>query len=260
MRMNHRSVLWLAGMLAAVTPVLGDLDKLVMKPPVPFRDMDSILFKHLSSTPHTMDQWGGGCMVMYRHHDAPLSINDMAENFGRLPVRMRNFVRVQFAVPQKGGGIRGQTDSDLGDIIWYGDVARYLRFWIYEAGHAIDRNIGPSKDDYSKSSAWLDEYEKDGFICDDYAKINHAENFSQEVIVSLFDKVVPNGLGGVSPNWNNIFHQYSTVQAMLGDILTPGGTCQRRFADDTILKEQGDKTQDAAIVAASANPPVVDHF
>jgi hypothetical protein len=33
---------------------------------------------------------------MCRHHLSPLSIDTMAENFGRLPVRMRNFVRVQF--------------------------------------------------------------------------------------------------------------------------------------------------------------------
>jgi hypothetical protein len=40
--------------------------------------------------------------------------------------------------------------SDLGDILWYGDVSKTLRFWIHEAGHAIDRNINPgSNDDYS---------------------------------------------------------------------------------------------------------------
>jgi hypothetical protein len=59
-----------------------------------------------------------------------------------------------------------------------------------------------------------------------------AENFAQEVIVALFDKVVPNGLGSVSPNWNSIFHQYATVQSKLGDILIPGGTCNRKFADE----------------------------
>jgi hypothetical protein len=34
--------------------------------------------------------------VMCRHHQSPLTIETMAENFGRVPVRMRNFVRVQF--------------------------------------------------------------------------------------------------------------------------------------------------------------------
>jgi hypothetical protein len=62
--------------------------------------------------------------------------------------------------------------------------------------------------------------------------IDAAENFAQEVIVALFDKVVPGGIGSVSPNWNSIFHQYATVQSKLGDILIPGGTCNRKFADE----------------------------
>lgn len=64
--------------------------------------------------------------------------------------------------------------------------------------------------------------------------VDAAENFAQEVIVALFDKVVPGGLGTVSPNWNNIFHQYATVQSKLGDILIPGGTCNRKFADELV--------------------------
>ncbi|KAH7263755.1 hypothetical protein BKA59DRAFT_449949 [Fusarium tricinctum] len=309
MRVPSSAVACLAAVLASIAPVVGQLSKPVMNPPVPFSDLDPILFKYLKSTPHNRDQWGWGWLparckaiadqqglnaydidvynvhyndcnqawVMCRHHLSPLSIDTMAENFGRIPVRMRNFVRVQFALPQKDSSFGGATFSDLGDILWYGDVSKTLRFWIHEAGHAIDRNINPgSNDDYSRSSAWLNEYNKDGFICDDYAKNNAAENFAQEVIVALFDKVVPNGLGSVSPNWNSIFHQYATVQSKLGDILIPGGTCNRKFADDTIVcmgpaancnskanakfRLKADKTQDAAIVAASDNPPIEDLF
>lgn len=37
--------------------------------------------------------------------------------------------------------------SDLGDILWYGDVSKTLRFWIHEAGHTIDRTIDPAAND-----------------------------------------------------------------------------------------------------------------
>jgi hypothetical protein len=52
----------LAVLLASVAPVAAQLSKPVMNPPVPFSDLDPILFKYLPSTPHTMDQWGWGCM------------------------------------------------------------------------------------------------------------------------------------------------------------------------------------------------------
>jgi hypothetical protein len=64
-----------------------------------------------------------------------------------------------------------------------------------------------------------------------------AENFAQEVIVALFDKVVPGGIGTIVPNWNDIFHQYATVQAVMGDMLIPGGYCNRRFADEYVQSQ-----------------------
>ncbi|KAM0346338.1 hypothetical protein ACHAPU_005769 [Fusarium lateritium] len=60
------------------------------------------------------------------------------------------------------------------------------------------------------------------------------DNFAEQVVIALFDKVVPNGLPGISPNWNSIFNQYSTVQSKLGDILIPGGTCDRKFANELV--------------------------
>jgi hypothetical protein len=63
---------------------------------------------------------------------------------------------------------------------------------------------------------------------------DNAENFAQEVIVGLFDKVVPGGIGSLVPNWNDIFHQYATVQAVAGDRIIPGGTCNRFFEDEYV--------------------------
>ncbi|KAL3489786.1 hypothetical protein BJX62DRAFT_208341 [Aspergillus germanicus] len=245
--------------------VLAQLPKPIMSPAVPFDHTDPILYQHLSSTPSTYDQWGWGWLplrckavaeerglnpydvnvynvhyedcdqawVMCRHHSAQVTLQEMIDNFGRLPVRMRNLVRHQFAVP--GEGLGAYTYSDLGDIVFTGDIGHLLRFWVHEVGHAVDRNINPSQGDYSSSQAWINEYNKDSYICDEYAKNNMAENFAQEVIVALFDKVVPGGIGTIVPNWNDIFHQYATVQAVMGDMLIPGGYCNRRFADDTIV-------------------------
>jgi len=67
---------------------------------------------------------------------------------------------------------------------------------------------------------------------DDYARKNHIENIAQVTVVALFDKVMPGGVGTVIPNsWQQVFHQYATVQWKLGDILIPGGTCRRRIVN-----------------------------
>ena len=57
------------------------------------------------------------------------------------------------------------------------------------------------------------------------------KNVAQETVISLFDKVVPGGLGTIEPNSNGIFHQYATLQANLGQTLLPGGTCSGRLAN-----------------------------
>lgn len=44
--------------------------------------------------------------IMCRHHDAEVSQNQMIDVFGRLPVHMRDFVRLTIALPVPKGGSR----------------------------------------------------------------------------------------------------------------------------------------------------------
>ncbi|KAL4884029.1 hypothetical protein BJY04DRAFT_20791 [Aspergillus karnatakaensis] len=278
--------------LTSLTGALALLDKPIANPAVPFDHMDDILFQHLPSTPSHYDQWEWGWLparckavaedrglnpydlnvynvhyddcdtawVFCRHHDAQVSLDQMIDNFGRMPVRLRNMVRVQIGVP--GDGLMAYTYSDLGDVVYTGDIGPYVRFWIHEAGHVIDRREVFEQGDYSSTDAWLNEYNKDAFVCDAYAQTNNAENFAQEVIVALFDKVVPGGIGSLVPNWNDIFHQYATVQAVAGDRIIPGGTCNRFFEDDYIVcmgPAAGCESskRDVEIVEAYSEPPKV---
>lgn len=68
MRVSSSFVAYLAGFLASVAPVVGQLSKPVMNPPVPFSDLDPTLFKYLKSTPHNRDQWGWGCTNPQPHN------------------------------------------------------------------------------------------------------------------------------------------------------------------------------------------------
>lgn len=60
-------------------------------------------------------------------------------------------------------------------------------------------------------------------------KVDQVENFAQEFVIALFDKVVPGGVGTVQPGWNQIYQQYSSVQQYMGAAVVPGGTCGPRI-------------------------------
>jgi hypothetical protein len=64
-----------------------------------------------------------------------------------------------------------------------------------------------------------------------YRISDQQENFAQEVVIALYDKVVPGGIGTVVPNWSSIYNQHTAVQRYLGGALVPGSTCQRRTRD-----------------------------
>ncbi|RDW72674.1 uncharacterized protein DSM5745_07846 [Aspergillus mulundensis] len=255
--------------LALLPLALAQLDKPIMSPAVPFDQMDTNLYDNLKSTPASYSAWDYGYLparchdvaeswenlspydmevynvtyedcdrpwVMCRHKEADLSLDQMIDNFGRLPVRMRNLVRTQLAFPGRGNGtLLAYTFTDLGDIVYTGDLYPYIRFWIHEVGHIRDAQVNASAGDYSSSTAWLNEYNKDAYICDAYAQTNHAENFAQEVVVAAYDKVVPGGIASLVPNYEDIYNQFSTVEGLMGDELCPGGTCERLFEDDRLV-------------------------
>ena len=101
------------------------------------------------------------------------------------------------------------------------------------------------------SAPWLQAYDQDQAISDPYAGTSQAEvtssqtsscscvapllttvqNVAQETVISIFDKVVPGGIGTIEPNWNAIFHQYATLQYYAGQTIIPGGTCIYRLAN-----------------------------
>ncbi|KAL4900074.1 hypothetical protein BDW74DRAFT_162353 [Aspergillus multicolor] len=259
---------WASLALALLPLSLAQLDKPIMSPAVPFDQMDANLYNNLNPTPATYSAWDYGYLparchdvaesenvspydmevfnvtyedcdrpwVMCRHKEADLSLDQMIDNFGRLPVRMRNLVRTQLAFPGRGNGqLLAYTFTDLGDIVYTGDMYAYIRFWFHEVGHIRDAQVNASAGDYSASDAWLNEYNKDDYICDAYAQTNHAENFAQEVVVAAYDKTVPGGIASLVPNYEDIYNQFSTVEELMGDELCPGGACDRLFEDDRLV-------------------------
>jgi hypothetical protein len=243
------------------------LDKPVINPPFPGGGLDSLgqgLLENLKPTYSTNDDWGAGYIpkdcktiadgngfspfditpfnihyedcgdvwIFCRHKDSPLSKIDMIDIFGRLPVHMRQFIRHIIALPgTKSAGSSGDNIQMNGDI--------GITVYVHEIGHSLDSHaFDPSYGaPFSNSKVWIDNYNKDSAVTDSYAQVSQQENFAQETVVSLYDKVVPGGIGTIQPNWQAIFHQYATLQGYIGDVIIPGGRCTHRLANsEPVLK------------------------
>ncbi|KAK5999218.1 Conidiation-specific protein 13 [Cladobotryum mycophilum] len=253
-----------AAKLLAAAVLVGEsaaaLNKPLINPPIP--SMDNGLFQYLKPTHSTHDAWEWGWIpdicrdranaeklnpydvevfnvhyddcsqpwIMCRHHNAPMSQSQMIDLFGRMPVHMRQWVRTITAFP---GPRSAYTLSGSGDSVFFGDSQNYPTLFAHEIGHTLDHNSVPgySGTDFSASQIWLDNYNADSAISDSYAATNQAENFAQETVIALFDKNVPGGVGTIEPNWKQIFHQYATLQAYVGNPLIPGGTCDHRWTN-----------------------------
>jgi hypothetical protein len=162
-----------------------------------------------------------------------VSKEKLIEWFGRYPVSMRDEVRhilIMWADSPNGYSygnsivIKGNFD--------FGTLG-------HEMGHNIDRGYGPNANayppqPYSNTPAWLNEYNKDSHISDRYGGTNNQENWASIVGIALYDNVVPGGIGGllIPDQWKQIFHQYATAQAKLGNAIRRGGYCKRCWNND----------------------------
>ncbi|RDB21832.1 Conidiation-specific protein 13 [Hypsizygus marmoreus] len=247
-------------------PALADLGKPPLRPDLSY--LDGPFWQYLAPTQATWDQWGYGWIpqscadevnrnhkcavtdvqvfnvhyndcptawVMCRCNNAEMSIVNMVDAFGRLPVRYRQWIRHPIAFSDSSTWAYAVN----GEIVFHKN-AYVPTVWIHESSHILDAfAISVNGGRYSQTQAWLDTINQDPKVPDNYANTNSIEDFAQVANVALFDKLVPNGFGSVEPNWDQIFHQYATVEWVMGDNLFQGGTCTRRWADSTIIPMTG---------------------
>lgn len=146
-----------------------------------------------------------------------------------LPVGMRNWNRHILTLPGN-----NYAYNSGGNIAFFGTTSGNMDVAVHETGHSLDL-LGAYPDtgasSLSGSQLWIDNYNMDSNVPDNYARTNQVENVAQNTVVSVYDKNVPNGFGGAQPNWNNIFHQYATLQSKAGNQILPGGTCDRKLVN-----------------------------
>ncbi|RGP81047.1 hypothetical protein FLONG3_836 [Fusarium longipes] len=260
-------ILQFAGILALASHALGKLEKAVICPGVDFAHVDDDLDAVLPKATYTLTKWPWGKVPKYckiaaqqanlstydmdvydatyedcarpwaicHHHEALMPVEVVAANFGRVPVGLRNYIRTQFVGPMfKDNAIGACTTYPKGDVTIYGNTTTRLQDWVHEAVHGVDFYRGHEKYGkmYTDTDLWLNEFNKDDFISDDYAKLSHREDFAQMGVLTAIEDLSPGRMLTFQPNWDLLSHQYKAVSSFLGDDLTRGGTCDRIEEDE----------------------------
>ncbi|KAM7201975.1 hypothetical protein V8F33_002982 [Rhypophila sp. PSN 637] len=166
--------------------------------------------------------------VFCNHRLSGMSDSHMAEQFGRLPVKMRSHVRHVMGLP------RGLNDPGCaycepleGDIVFLGvpNIPGTFFTWVHEVAHSIDAITIWRDREFSATEEWSTAVDKDSAVPTNYARTKQVENFAENFVVALHVRI-----GGVIPGdkWNKIKWQQRAIVDKYGDVFDPKGTCSSR--------------------------------
>ncbi|KAH8810874.1 hypothetical protein F5884DRAFT_261915 [Xylogone sp. PMI_703] len=243
--------------------------------PVLFSDglsphVDSVFWQHLAPTHSTWDEWGwgwipqaclnvvqgtsfspydmeiynvhyddcGSAWVICRHHNAQMSVIDIIDVFGRVPVQDRDWTQHVVALPADA------PSAETGGAVttFHGDC--YVpSIAIHEMTHTLDAYVNDVTGDgtgqssngpFSASSQYKQAVAKDSCVPDPYANTNYQEDYAQVSVLAMYEKVNPGGLDPIG-SWRCLVNSKNSLDTTIGREITPGGKCTRRWADSTIV-------------------------
>ncbi|KAL8703216.1 MAG: hypothetical protein Q9201_003602 [Fulgogasparrea decipioides] len=264
----------LIGLTLAALTHAGELDKPPLAPNLDY--LADGLMNNFPSAGHSIKQWDQGWIpkdckneaeeaghsaadvstyevsyedcntawVMCYHKDAGQSFDDFVELFGRVPVAARQYVRHVIALPDSGP----HAYNAGGNIAMFAPQPGGLGFevFMHETGHSLDLLGAYTGGQLSTSQNWLDNYNQDPNVPDPYSQTNQIENVAQNTVVAAYNVQVPGGFGSLEPKWQNIFHQYATVQTWQresGNLLVPGGQCSHRLTNSETVPIDGSSSR-----------------
>ncbi|KAF3932656.1 hypothetical protein ABW19_dt0201483 [Dactylella cylindrospora] len=165
-----------------------------------------------------------------RHNTAELSIEQMADSFGRMPVHMRSLVRHAIALPQN--GCSAQAFTDRGDIVMFGPCTG-VTVWLHETGHQLDSRLKPAER-FSGTQEWLEALGADTCVPDSYANTNTVEDFAQVTVVSQYNTLL--GFKPTEKYPGCLDHRHGLLEHNFRALyLEYGGSCSSRPADSEIV-------------------------
>ena len=194
--------------------------------------------------------------ILCRHKNSPDPPRHFFENFGRIPVRARSYVRgaISFPAPLSGSGY---NSNDMIAVFTKDDFDHHnlgsFEVLLHETGHSLDSHafdtiagrkvVGAQ---LSQTKEWLDSVRANAKVSDTYGATTMAENVAQMTVISAYDLNVPGQFKSVQPDWKDIRHTLELMrreQHNNGDLLIPGGTCKRRLANSPPVPVKGKATR-----------------
>ncbi|KAI6378500.1 hypothetical protein MCOR25_002203 [Pyricularia grisea] len=178
------------------------------------------------------------------HDEAGSSKEHLAEQFGRIPIGMRSYVRNLVAQPQ-----HFEKKTVTAHFRSTGDMTTFVKVelatLVHEIGHALDflalknktTQDGKKVSSFSMTKAWQDSVALDSNVPTEYSRKSWVENFAETVIMATFDENVPNarskdvGPWPDSNKWELFKEQLKTVVDNVGGKITPdeNAKCRNRL-------------------------------
>ncbi|KAH8883536.1 hypothetical protein GQ53DRAFT_882789 [Thozetella sp. PMI_491] len=236
--------------------------------PVLFSDglsphVDNVFWQHLAPTHSTWEKWAWGWIpqackdrvagtaynaydievynvfyddcstpfIICRHNQAQMTVINMIDAFGRMPVHDRQWTQHILALPDSGcsAGTGGMVTTFHGPC--------YVpSVFIHELTHTLDAFVnektGSNGDAhvYSTTTPYLNAVSSDSCVPDPYANNSPQEDYAQVSVLAIYEKVNPGGLDPIGA-WRCLVNSKNNQGTIIGNAITPGGTCTRRWPD-----------------------------
>ncbi|KAI4252382.1 MAG: hypothetical protein LQ352_004318 [Teloschistes flavicans] len=180
--------------------------------------------------------------VMCFHKDLDGEKDRIIDLVSRLPVRSREYVKHIILLPDTGV----HAYNDQGNLVVFDTTSSSVGFevFLHETGHSLDlQHAYVDGAQLSTSQNWLDNYNQDPKVPDPYSATDALEDVAQNTVVAAYNVQVPGSFSALEPGWQDIFHQYATVQTWqrdAGNLLVPGGgDCRSRLPNSETVRQDG---------------------
>ncbi|KAH8890354.1 hypothetical protein GQ53DRAFT_585649, partial [Thozetella sp. PMI_491] len=146
--------------------------------------------------------------LMCRHKNALVSMETFVQNFGKVPVRMRQAVKaVMLGIDNGGLGAYA-----YGDMVVFFNRPDNVAVYLHEVTHAVDWSQHfQITGQLSQTSTWANAYNADSAVPDDYARNAQVENLAQHPGPYLYNRYVPGGIASVASGFERLANQQAMV-------------------------------------------------
>ncbi|KAK0633934.1 hypothetical protein B0T14DRAFT_409312, partial [Immersiella caudata] len=158
---------------------------------------------------------------------------DAIQNFGRTPVRMRQWAAVIAIIPERQTGEAAHQAGNT--LVYHGTATGHPAIDVHELAHFADfwkTDTSPvGSKPYSwwsrDNNTWRSKVVTDQSLASEYSRRSFMESFAEIGIMASYDVATNGGLGAAQPRWTEFRNQLQTYREYMGDDLIPSGRCTK---------------------------------